>query len=68
MTCQLYTESGKMKKKFSYADKLGAGYAIIIGEAERESGKISMKNLTTGDQSTYSIEDAVRLLADLDQA
>lgn len=68
VTCQLYTESGKMKKKFSYADKLGAGYAIIIGEAERESGKISMKNLTTGDQSTYSIEEVVELLADLDEA
>lgn len=61
VTCQLYTEKGKMKKKFSYADKLNAAYAIIIGESERKEGKLSVKNLATGDQSIYTVEEVLEL-------
>ena len=61
VTCQLYTEKGKMKKKFSYADKLNAAYAIIIGESERKKGKLSVKNLATGDQSIYTVEEVLEL-------
>ncbi len=31
---QIYVESGKMGKKFNYADKLNIPYVIIIGEEE----------------------------------
>lgn len=62
LVCQLDSEGGKMKKKFSYADKLGAGYAIIIGESERITKQISIKDLLSGDQNSMSVEDAVKLI------
>jgi histidyl-tRNA synthetase len=55
---QVYTEQKKVKAKFSYADKLGIPYAVIIGGDEAANGTVSLKNLTTGDQVTLSAEDA----------
>lgn len=46
----IYLEGGKLKKKFSYADKVGVKYAYIIGESEREEKKVSIRNMETGDQ------------------
>ncbi|MCI6660660.1 histidine--tRNA ligase [Peptoniphilaceae bacterium SGI.137] len=59
---QIYTEKGKMKKKFAYADSIGAGSVITIGESERKQGKISLKNLETGVQEILSVEEAVKRL------
>jgi histidyl-tRNA synthetase len=55
---QVYTEQKKVKAKFSYADKLGIPYAVIIGGGEAANGTVSLKNLTTGDQVTLSAEAA----------
>ena len=46
----IYLEGGKLKKKFSYADKVGVKYAYIIGQSEREEKKVSIRNMETGDQ------------------
>lgn len=46
----IYLENGKLKKKFSYADKEGVKYAYIIGQSEREEKKVSIRNMETGDQ------------------
>lgn len=62
LVCQLDSESGKMKKKLSYADKVGAGYAIIIGESERLNEEVSVKDLSRGKQETMSLEDALKLI------
>ncbi len=64
---QIYSESGKMKKKFSYADQVGTQFAFILGETEAAEEKISVKNLRTGDQETLSWEEAVALLSKKDR-
>ena len=46
----IYLEGGKLKKKFSYADKVGVKYAYIIGQSEREEGKVTIRNMQTGEQ------------------
>lgn len=46
----IYLENGKLKKKFSYADKVGVKYAYIIGSSEREEKKVSIRNMETGEQ------------------
>lgn len=46
----IYLEGGKLKKKFSYADKVGVKYAYIIGASEREEKKVTIRNMETGDQ------------------
>lgn len=59
---QLYTEKAKMKKKFSYADSIGARYALIIGESERKESKVSIKDLSSGIQKAMSLNEAIDLV------
>lgn len=59
---ELYYEDGKMGKKFAYANKLGIPYTIVIGEDEVNSGKVGLKNMTTGNQVTVSFEEAVDII------
>ncbi|WP_308653422.1 histidine--tRNA ligase [uncultured Anaerococcus sp.] len=53
----IYLEGGKLKKKFSYADKVGVKYAYIIGQAEREERKVSVRNMETGDQDLVDFDN-----------
>ena len=55
----IYTESGKMGKKFKYADALDIKYALVIGENELESNVFGLKNMETGDQEELSLEDII---------
>ncbi len=43
-------ESFKLKKSLETAHKLGARYALIVGENEVGSGQFALKNLGTGEQ------------------
>ncbi|HYE25830.1 MAG TPA: His/Gly/Thr/Pro-type tRNA ligase C-terminal domain-containing protein, partial [Clostridia bacterium] len=43
-------ESFRLKKGFDTAEKLGATYAIIVGENEVAADTFAMKNLKTGEQ------------------
>lgn len=58
----IYMEPGKVKKKFAYADSIGAHFALIIGERERMAGMVSFKDLATGEQENLSLEDAIARL------
>jgi histidyl-tRNA synthetase len=50
----IYGENRKFKAKLTYADKLGIPFVIFLGEDEIRSGKITVKNMTTGEQTTAS--------------
>lgn len=60
---QLYTEQRKFKAKMSYADKLGFPFAALIGEDELAAGKLSLKNMKTGQQVLVTPEEAAELVA-----
>ena len=47
-------ESFRIKKSFETAEKLGACFAIIVGENEVKENRYTVKNLKTGDQSSAS--------------
>ncbi|QDK37035.1 histidine--tRNA ligase [Bdellovibrio sp. NC01] len=42
--------SGKMGKKMQKANRLGANYALILGESEVKASQITVKNFGTGEQ------------------
>ena len=44
-------ESFKLKKSLETASKLGARFALIVGENEVNSGQFALKNLATGEQA-----------------
>ena len=59
---QLYGEDRKFKAKMSYADKLGFPFAAILGEDEVAVGKLSLKNMKTGEQMLLTSGQAVEFL------
>ena len=58
----LYTEKAKMGKKFKYADNLDIPYTIVVGEQEVKDQKFSLKNMQTGEQEEFSIDEIVEKL------
>jgi len=57
---EIYLNSNrKLKDKFSYANKLKIPFTIIIGNDERNSGMLTLKNMDTGKQSLLSIETII---------
>jgi len=53
---------GSFKSQMKKADASGARYAVIIGEAEAGSGRITLKNLDGGEQQTVDLQAAIQLL------
>jgi histidyl-tRNA synthetase len=53
VSAELPAEEMKFKKSLGLADKLGARYALIIGEDEVASGQYSLKNLADGKQEKF---------------
>lgn len=59
---QLYCEAKKFKAKMQYADKLGIPYVAFLGEDELAAGKISVKEMASGDQQLFTLSDAAAYL------
>lgn len=52
----IYPEAAKMKKQMKFANDIKTPYVIIIGDQERESGLLALKNMETGDQDKLNVE------------
>ncbi|MFY9688548.1 MAG: histidine--tRNA ligase [Candidatus Acidiferrales bacterium] len=59
---ELPPEEMKFKKSLGLADKLGASYALIIGEDEVASGTYTLKRLADADQKKLSENDLLEYL------
>ena len=59
---ELYPEATKMKKQMSYANAKNIPYVIVIGSDEMESGKLTFKNMITGEQSLSTIDEIIETL------
>jgi histidyl-tRNA synthetase len=47
---------GNMKKRLSRANDAGAAYALIIGDDELDRGEAQLKDLTSGEQRSVSLD------------
>ncbi len=56
VSAEIYPTSEKLKKQFDYAETHSIPYMVFIGQNERETGSVTLKNLTTGEQSTLSTD------------
>lgn len=57
---ELYPEAAKLKKQLGYADKKGIPFVLLIGENEMASGRITVKEMETGEQGGTSLEEFLR--------
>jgi len=53
---ELYLNPDKLNKQIKYADKKGIKYVIILGPDEVKDKKVTIKDLTTGRQSTIALD------------
>ncbi len=56
---ELYPDVVKLKKQMTYAHQKQVPFVVLIGEEERKSGKLSVKNMATGDQLMFTADDLV---------
>ncbi len=52
----------KFKNQIEFSDKIKADYSIIIGDAERESEMLAVKDMKSGEQKNLNLSDAIKLL------
>ena len=54
---EIYPDSAKMKKQMSYANDKNIPFVAIVGENEMNEGKLTLKNMTIGEQSLVTPEE-----------
>jgi histidyl-tRNA synthetase len=59
---ELYPDTAKMKKQMAYADAKSIKYVGLIGSDEMAAGKITLKNMATGDQESVTEEELINVL------
>ena len=62
---EIYPDAAKMKKQMSYANAKGIAFVALAGENEMNEGKVTLKNMTSGEQFTV---DAAQMLSIVQQS
>ncbi|MFN0729162.1 histidine--tRNA ligase [Polaribacter gochangensis] len=59
---ELYPDNAKMKKQMNYANKREIEFVVIVGSQEVEKNEFTLKNMSSGEQTTCSISELVEKL------
>ena len=59
---EIYPDAAKMKKQMSYANAKQIPFVVLAGENEMNAGKVTLKNMTTGEQSVLSEDELIERL------
>ena len=57
---EIYPSSAKMKKQMTYANNKNIPYVAIVGSQEIETKKITLKNMTTGEQKKLDFDELIK--------
>ncbi|MGL4631528.1 MAG: histidine--tRNA ligase [Leadbetterella sp.] len=57
---EIYPEASKLKKQFEYADKKTIPFVLVVGETEIQNNAFVLKNMLSGEQNAYSIEEIIK--------
>ena len=56
ISSEIYPGEGKLKKQMEYANKIGSPAVILYGDDEIKAGKVTLKNLKSGKETSVTIE------------
>ena len=59
---EIYPDAAKMKKQMSYANAKLIPYVVLAGENEINAGKVTLKNMETGEQQLLTPEELIQTL------
>ena len=60
---EIYPDSTKMKKQMSYANAKQIPFVVLAGESEMQAGKVTLKNMDTGEQVLVSPDELIAKLS-----
>jgi histidyl-tRNA synthetase len=59
---EIFPDSSKMKKQMSYANAKQIPFVALAGENEIKDGKLTLKNMLTGDQQLVDVEQLIDIV------
>ena len=59
---EIYPDAAKMKKQMSYANAKQIPFVALAGENEMNEGKVTLKNMETGEQKMLTPDELIELL------
>lgn len=59
---EVYPDKAKMKKQMSYANAKNIPFVALAGENEIAAGKVTLKNMATGEQKLVNTEELIACL------
>ena len=59
---EIFPDAAKMKKQMSYANAKQIPFVVLAGENEMNAGKVTLKNMTTGEQSLLTPDELIDAL------
>ena len=62
INAEIFPDSAKMQKQMTYANKKAIPFVVLAGESEIQAGKFTLKNMSTGEQSSVSSEELINIL------
>lgn len=62
ISAEIYPDAAKMKKQMSYANSKNIPYVIIVGENEMNESKVTIKDMTTGEQQMVAVGELINIV------
>jgi histidyl-tRNA synthetase len=62
ISTEIYPDQGKMKKQMKYADQKQIPYVILVGEDEMKSGRLTVRNMSTGEQNIMTPDQFIDMI------
>ena len=59
---EIFPDSSKMKKQMSYANAKQIPFVALAGENEMAAGKLTLKNMLSGEQQLLDIEEIINIV------
>ena len=63
ISCEIYPDAAKLKKQFDYADRKQIPFLSICGSTEAAAGTVNIKNLASGEQKLFPVQDIDAIVA-----
>ncbi len=59
---EMFPDKSKMKKQMNYANAKGIPFVVLAGENEIETGKFTLKNMTSGEQKLVTADELIAIV------
>ena len=59
---EIFPDTSKMKKQMSYANAKQIPFVVLTGESEIKEGKVTLKNMESGEQQMLTIDELINTL------